>query len=48
MLCDNLRKRGMPKPLECFHCIEIESVYRLFSECIVAKLVWKVFRKKLA
>lgn len=25
--------------LECVHCTEIESVYHLFFECVVAKLV---------
>lgn len=41
MTCDNLRRRGMPKPLECVHCKEIESVYHLFFECIVARVVWQ-------
>ena len=40
MICDNIRKRGIAKPLECVHCKEIESVYHLFFECIVARLIW--------
>lgn len=40
MTCDNLRKCGLTKPLECVQCTEIESVYHLFFECIVARLVW--------
>ena len=38
---DNLRKRGMPKPLECSFCKDIESVHHLFFECIVARLLWR-------
>jgi hypothetical protein len=36
----NLRKRGMPKPLECSLCKEIESVKHLFFECLVSELLW--------
>ena len=32
----------MPKPLECEMCKEIESVYHLFFECIVAKNMWEL------
>lgn len=39
MTCDNLRKRGMAKPLECVHCKEIQTVYHLFFECIVASKI---------
>lgn len=42
MTCDNLRKRGMAKPLECVHCKEIESVYHLFFECVVARQTWSI------
>ena len=41
MTCDNLRKRGLAKPLECVCYIEIELVFHLFFECIVARLVWR-------
>lgn len=43
MTCDNLRKRGIPKPLECVHCTctEIESVHHLFFDCVVARVIWK-------
>ena len=32
MTTDNLRKRGMPKPLECCLCKEFESVAHLFFD----------------
>jgi hypothetical protein len=38
---DNVRKRGIPKPLECSHCKEIESVSHLFFECLISKLLWQ-------
>jgi hypothetical protein len=40
MTRDNLRKRGMPKPLECSLCKEIESVKHLLFECLISKLLW--------
>lgn len=40
MTRDNLRRRGIPKPLECSLCNEIESVTHLFFDCIVSKLLW--------
>jgi hypothetical protein len=40
MTRDNLRRRGMPKPLECSLCKEIESVKHLFFECLVSELLW--------
>ena len=40
MTCDNLRKRGIAKPLECVLCKEIESVHHLFFDCLVARLIW--------
>lgn len=40
MTYDNLRKRRLAKPLECVHCSEIESMYHLFFDCLVAKVVW--------
>uniref|UniRef100_A0ACD5Y5V5 Uncharacterized protein n=1 Tax=Avena sativa TaxID=4498 RepID=A0ACD5Y5V5_AVESA len=40
MTRDNLRARGIPKPLECEFCKEIESVHHLMFDCIVAKLLW--------
>ena len=42
MTCHNLRKRAMTKPLECVHCKEIEIIYHLFFECIVASQFWNV------
>lgn len=41
MTCDNLR--GLAKSLECVMCTELESVYLLFFECIVARIVWNEF-----
>ena len=38
-------KRGTAKHLECVHYKEIESVYHLFFECIVAKQVWLIVQK---
>ena len=32
----------MPKPLDCELCKEIESVFHLFFECIVAKKMWEL------
>jgi hypothetical protein len=40
MTRDNLRRRGMPKPLECSLCKEIESVKHLFFECLISELLW--------
>ena len=40
MTCDNLRTRGIAKPLECVFCKEIESVHHLLFDCLVARLVW--------
>ena len=42
MTRDNLRKRGIQKPLECEMCWEIEYVYHLFFECVVARELWKL------
>jgi hypothetical protein len=40
MTRDNLRRRGMPKPLECSLCKEIETVKHLFFECLISELLW--------
>jgi hypothetical protein len=40
MTRDNLRRRGMPKPLECSLCKEIESVKHLFFDCLISELLW--------
>jgi hypothetical protein len=40
MTRDNLRRRGMPKLLECSLCKEIESVKHLFFECLISELLW--------
>jgi hypothetical protein len=42
---DNLRKRGIPKPLECSLCKEIESVPHLFFDCLVSSLLWYEVQK---
>jgi hypothetical protein len=36
MTRDYLRKRGMPKPLECSLCKDIETVTHLFFECLIS------------
>jgi hypothetical protein len=48
MTGDNLRRRGIPKPIECSFCKEIESVHHLLFECIVARQVWGWLRKFLS
>ena len=45
MTTDNLRKRGMPKPLECCLCKEFESVTHLFFDCIVANQMWSTVQE---
>jgi hypothetical protein len=40
MTRDNLRKRGIPKPLESCLCKEIETVKHLFFECLILELLW--------
>jgi hypothetical protein len=40
MTRDNLRKRGMPKCLECSLCKEIETVKHIFFECLISELLW--------
>jgi hypothetical protein len=40
MTRDNLRKLGMPKPLDCSLCKEMENVKHLFFECLVSELLW--------
>jgi hypothetical protein len=37
---DNLRKRGIPKPLECSLCKEIESVSHVFFDRLISRLLW--------
>lgn len=37
MTRDNLKARGIPKPLECELCKEIETIKHLLFECIVAR-----------
>jgi hypothetical protein len=37
---DNLLRRGIPKPLECSLCKEIEFVEHLFFACIISTLLW--------
>jgi hypothetical protein len=40
MTRDNLRARGMAKPLECEICKEIETVKHLLFECVVSRMLW--------
>jgi hypothetical protein len=32
---DNLRKRGISKPIECILCKEVESISHLFFNCLI-------------
>jgi hypothetical protein len=45
MTRDNLRTRGMVKPLECEMCKELETVKHIMFECIVAKLLWAIVER---
>jgi hypothetical protein len=45
MTRDNLRRRGIPKPMECSFCREFESVQHLFFDCIVARQVWGLVKE---
>ena len=45
MTTDNLRKRGLPKPLEYCLCKEFESVKHLFFDCIVACQMWGLVKE---
>jgi hypothetical protein len=45
MTRDNLRTRGMVKPLECEMCKELETVKHLMFDCIVARLLWTIVEK---
>jgi hypothetical protein len=51
MTRDNLRRRGIPKPMECSFYKDFESVHPLFFDCIVAKQMWalvdRVFKHKV-
>jgi hypothetical protein len=40
MTRDNLRHRGIPKPLVCELYSEMEFVKHLFFDCLVSKLLW--------
>jgi hypothetical protein len=40
MTKDNLRIRGIVKPIECAMCNEIETVKHLIFDYIVARLLW--------
>jgi hypothetical protein len=39
MTRDNIIHRGIPKPLECELCKDIESVNHLFFDCLVSRLL---------
>jgi hypothetical protein len=39
MTRDNLRRKGIPKPLECSLCKEIEAVKHLLFECTISDLL---------
>jgi hypothetical protein len=40
MTRDNLRVRGMIKPLDCKMCKEIETVKHLMFKCVVSRMLW--------
>jgi hypothetical protein len=42
MTRDNLRARGIPKPMECEMCSEFETVQYLMFECIVSRALWNL------
>jgi hypothetical protein len=42
---DNLRARGMRKPMKCEMCAEFETVHHLMFECIVARALWDLFEE---
>ena len=42
MTRDNLRARGIVKPLECELCKEIESIKHLFFECLIYRQLWDI------
>lgn len=41
MIADNLKTRGIVKPLGCQFCAEEETISHLFFDCVVAKEVWR-------
>jgi hypothetical protein len=45
MTGDNLRTRGMVKPLECEMCKELETIKNIMFECIVARLLWAIVER---
>jgi hypothetical protein len=45
MTRDNLRIRGMVKPLDCEMCKELETVKHIMFECIVARLIWAIVER---
>jgi hypothetical protein len=45
MTRDNLRRRGIQKPLVCELCSELESVKHLFFDCLVSRLLWSVVQE---
>lgn len=44
MTRDNLWKRHITKPLDCVYCTEDESVFHLFFDCTVARILWSYIR----
>jgi hypothetical protein len=40
MTRDNLRARGIPKPMECEMCSEFETVQHLIFECTMYRALW--------
>jgi hypothetical protein len=45
MTRDNLRTRGMVKPLECEIFKALETVKHIMFECIVARLLWAIVER---
>jgi hypothetical protein len=45
MTRDNLRHRGIHKPLVCELCSELESVKHFFFDFLVSKMLWTDVQK---
>jgi hypothetical protein len=45
MTRNNLRARGIPKPMNYEMCTEFESVQHLMFDCVVAKSIWNLFEE---
>jgi hypothetical protein len=45
MTRNNLRARGIPKPMECEMCAEFETMHHLMFDCVVARALWDLFEE---